>query len=407
MTSAKNREKSILLVGNYGATLPSARLLSEKGYRVIAGIEDGSWCEIDYWRSRFISETWNHPPGKSEPESFFDLLKAYCREHPEVEAIFPVMENYVHLFAAHSEWHAVLPPLIMLDPSLVLQCVDKYSLMKLVREHSIPIAPFTQAHDEEEFRQAVKTIGFPMVIRPTIASVALCNQKAVIARSQADIDKLRIDWNLHAKGVILQRKVKGMRYNVAFTAFDKKICRSVHSVVLRTNRHDYTGVAVEGLSMEPDDRLIQYTEKLIQALGYNGIGGAQYIVNDETGEISFLEINPRLSSHLTYLEYAGLKSIDFLMDLCLADKPDPTSFTCRAGIRYTWISEDIVAAKTAWRKKQISNAEAVRWLGRIVLSALRTDIDIFLPEQDRKPGLLAVARAMPGVSRLINQKPRS
>ncbi len=399
------KKRSILLIGNYRPTLPLAKLLSSKGYTVIAGVANNGSKEIDYWKSRYVSSTWNHVDGEDQSDFFFSSLQDFCTAHPEVEAIFPVIEDYVRLFAIHQEWHKKLPPLIMAPPSVVNQCVDKFYMMNLIKKQSIPIAPFALARTEGEFQQTMESMGFPMVIRPAQATVALCFKKAIIAYSKADIDELSIDWTKHPEGVILQRKVEGIRHSIAFTAYEGRICGCLHFIIHRTNSYDETGVAVSGITVEPDRYLKQYTETLIKALNYSGVGCAQYIVNDKTGETCYLEINPRLPGHLTFQEFAGLRCGNFLMDMILKGKPDTTPFTGPAGIRFSWICDDIIAAKTAWRKRQISTPKAILWFFRITESALRSDVDVLFPRKDIKPGLLALARALPGLSRLLNKKP--
>jgi predicted ATP-grasp superfamily ATP-dependent carboligase len=392
------QKKSILLLGNYRPTLPLAKKFSSQGYEVICG---SLGCEIDFKQSRYVSQIWEHPDGTRAPTIFFQELGRFCNEHTELTAIFPVLEDYVRLFAEHAHLFPKLPPVIMNDPALVLKCVDKLFMMKLAEECSVPIAPFAKVHNESELNQAVKEIGLPIVIRPANATIALNEKKAVTTHSNTDIENLNIDWQKHSQGLILQRRFDGIRHNIYFAAVEGRICRYLDAVITRTNCVDGTGLAVETVTIEPNQNLKHQTERMVGALNYTGVGLAQYLVNEETGESSFLEINPRIAGCHKIPEYAGLELGTFLTELTLTGQPDITPHIGRGNIRYAWTSADLIAAKTAWRKKEISSGKTIGWTAKILLAGLRSNIHSVFSRADPKPGLLSLAKALPGMARAI------
>jgi len=399
VSSYKTNKQSILLLGNYRPTLPLAKMFADQGYEVICGSQG---CEIDFKQSRYVSQIWEHPDAKKSPKLFFKELQRFCKHRPELTAIFPVLEEYVRLFADHKEWMENLPSIIMTPPELVLKCVDKLYTMQLAETCSIPIAPFAKVHDEVELNQATEKIGLPIVVRPSNATVALNGKKAVAVRSSEEIKNLNVDWDLHAQGLILQRRFNGIRHNIYFAAFEGKICRYLHAVITRTHCIDGSGLAVEGITVEPDENLRKQTEKLVGALNYSGVGCAQYLVNDVTGETSFLEINPRIAGNHAVPEHAGLQLGKFLTDLALTGQPDLTPRTGRIGIRYAWISTDLIAAKTAWRKGEIGTKATLKWMLRILIVTVGSPLHMVFSWADPKPGLFALAHALPGVCRLLD-----
>jgi predicted ATP-grasp superfamily ATP-dependent carboligase len=174
------------------------------------------------------------------------------------------------------------------------------------------------------------------------------------------------------------------------------MCGCLHSVAFRTSSIDGTGQAVEGISLSADCPLTQYTRMLIKALDYTGVGCAQYIENGDTGEITFLELNPRLPGNLVFAEYAGLHMSGFLFDLVMTGNPDRTEVLCPGGVRYSWVSEDLKTVKTALTKKEITLGDALKRLWWVVRSGLRSHIDVLYPGSDCVPGNLALIRQLPG-----------
>jgi len=390
-------KKSVLLLGNYRPTAPLAKMLSSQGYDVIAGTLGP---ETFFMKSRYLKNLWDHPDGAEEPERFFEDLRLYCEQHPELDAIFPVLENYVRLFSEHPQWLSKLPRVIMMEPDLVNKCLDKLYTMKIAEQCSFPIAPFAEARDENELQTKVNELGFPLVIRPAISQNLLNGQKAVYIFSKNEFDALHIDWKQHPKGFILQSRFEGIRHNIYFAALNGKVCRYLQAKIARTDRLNGSGLALEGITISPDATMKYHCEKLLDALNYSGIGCIQFLVNENTGKSSFLEINPRLAGNAIVAEYAGLELGKFMTDLALTGKPDQTVVIGRGKIRYAWTSEDIMAAKKAWREGEVSRKETAIWLFKAVWSGMRADLHILFSWSDPRPGLAALVYALPGINRI-------
>lgn len=395
MLNTPDTTKTILLLGNYRPTLPLARMLKQNGYTVVCGTQG---CEIEFSKSRFIDELWDHPNTDRHPEAFLDALEAYCLTHPEIVAVFPLIENQVRLFARHEKRFVRLPPVVMVSPDLIHQCCNKLFMLDLAHNHGVPTAPFALVRDEGELRSAVEKIGLPIVIRPANATIAFNGRKAQTLKTNEELDHLMVDWKLHNMGLILQRKFPGIRHNIYFASSKGKLCRYLHAMITRTTSIDGSGLAVEGRTIEPDPRLQDQTKRLVEALDYTGIGCAQYLVDEETGETSFLEINPRIAGNHAVPELANLRLGEFLLDLTLKQSPDQTPFTGRGGIRYAWSSADLIAAKTALSKKEIGPLRALGWMIKILFAALRAHVHMVYSHHDPAPGIAAMLHALPVVN---------
>ncbi|GBE13485.1 MAG TPA: hypothetical protein ENH42_00060 [Desulfobacteraceae bacterium] len=392
MVDPIGKNRTILLLGNYRPALTLARTLSANGYKIIVGTQG---CDHCCEHSHFVSQMWDHSDCTEHASLFLKELDHFSKVQPALAAIFPVSETYVRFFAENSRHLPGLPPVIMMDKLLVKKCLDKLFMMQLAKERCIPMAEFTVARTADELDMALDQLGLPVVIRPLGSVSRLNGEKAIIVRNKTELDFLDIDWQQNREGLLLQKEFSGIRHNIYFAAYEGRIVRYLHAVITRTDRTDGTGLAVDGITVEPDVELRRQTNSLVKALNYSGIGCAQYLVNESTRETSFLEINPRIAGNHAVPEHAGLELGKFLLDLVLTGKPDLTPYTGPAGIRYSWMSGYLVTIKTSLGNGEISIGEALRRWRSAITSALGADVHMMFSWSDPLPGLNALWVAIP------------
>ncbi len=399
--SSKNKsslQKTILLLGNYRPTLTLARTLAQQGYRIFSGLQG---CDGGAQHSRFVERIWDHPDFKYEPQKFFDELADFVKTNG-VSVVFPVSEDFVRLFAEHPQ---SCPDTIvaMVDPRIVEKCLDKTFMMNLACRHDVPTAPFAFAANREQLAQAIQTTGFPLVIRPQDSTKRLNNKKALFIVDEQDLKHQLPVWSAGQGGLILQKKALGKRHNIYFAANEGSLFRYLHAVILRTDNPDGSGLAVEGITIAPIPELRIHTTRLIKALNYTGIGCAQFLVDEETGDISFLEINARIAGNHAVPEHAGLNLSSQLIDQEIGNNLNTTYIEGKPGIRYVWTCGDIEAAKIAWIKSEASNTAAIAWAMRAILAAVRADLHMTFTWSDPKPGLMAFKSLLPNWSKLFSK----
>ncbi len=392
MADSIDKNKTILLLGNYRPALTLARTLSADGYKIIVGTQG---CDHCCEHSRFVSQMWDHSDCTEHASLFLKELDHFSKVQPDLAAIFPVSESYVRFFAENSRHLPGLPPVIMMDKLLVKKCLDKLFMMQLAKERCIPMAEFTVARTADELDMALDRLGLPVVIRPLGSVDRLNGEKAIIVRNRTELGFLDVDWQQNLEGLLLQKKFSGIRHNIYFAAYEGRIVRYLHAVITRTDRTDGTGLAVDGITVEPDVELRRQTNSLIKALNYSGIGCAQYLVDESTRETSFLEINPRIAGNHAVPEYAGLELGRFLLAMVLTGEPDLTPYAGPAGIRYSWLSGYLMMIKFSLENGEISAGAALwKWLSAS-MSALRADVHMMFSWSDPLPGLNALWVALP------------
>lgn len=391
---------SILLLGNYRPTLTLARNLKAKGWSVVVGARG---CDGGAEYSRAVAEIWDHPDPAADQAGFISALEAYVQSRPDIQTVFPVAEEYVRLFAEQPAAAKGLPGLVTVPAKTVNTCLDKMAMLHLADRCQVPTAAYGSATDAAGLLEVLERIGYPAILRSMVSTVRLGGKKAVTVNSAEEVGALGIEWDDLPAGIIAQRKFSGRRHNFYFAAYKGRLVRELHAVIVRTDRPDGSGLAVEGITITPDSELKLQTEALLAGLGYSGIGCAQYLVDETTGDTSFLEINARIAGNHAVPDYAGLDLEDFLMDTSAGKVPDLKHRVGRSDISYAWTTGDLMAAKESYLRGEISAFAALKHAGLAVLKGLRADVDMVFSSRDIRPGIMALWGVLPRLNRW--QKP--
>ena len=392
-----SRKKSILLLGNYRPSLTLARRFNELGFDVVVGAHG---CERLCQYSSAVSAIWDHSPLNNGLAVFAEELKSYVAANPELTAIYPVAEEYVRLFAKYEEAFDGLPSIVTLDRELVGRCLDKPFMLTLANSVGVDTAPFSCVSGLAETIEVLEhSVGFPVVIRPKDSTERLEGSKALTLNNVEELINCFDSHQLERRELLVQRKFEGKRHNIYFAAVDGKITRLLHAVIDRTDKIDGTGLAVEGRTLEPTGDLVHQTSKLLVAMNYSGIGCAQFLVDERTGQTSFLEINPRVAGNHALPEHAGLDLGLFNYERVVLGREDMREVTAPAGIRYCWTTGDLMGAKVAYLRSEIGFSALLSWLGKALISMLRSHVHMVFSLKDPYPALRGIWNLVPRIAR--------
>ena len=374
--------RTILLVGNYRATVTLTRELGRQGHKIIVGC--GGDEEGGAEHSRYCTQSWTHPPAVNGI-SFLNALRELLLAEPGISVVLPTSERYVRLLNAH---RTELPEgriYAMPGYDAVSVCLDKAKLLELAARANVPVAPFRNVTDFRGLREAAEELGFPLAIRPDDSMKRLFGLKAVICRGPADMNGTFASWPSEHERLLVQSKVSGRRHNVYFAAERGSPIRLLEAVVLQTDKPDGTGLAVAGETRRVSGEMRRYTTNLLAKLSYHGVGCAQYLVDAATGQTHFLEINPRIAGHHAIAERAGLGLSALAVELVLREELNETLREGAAGIRYAWTYGELRSLKSRFASGEIGLFGLARGLAGAARSAVRADMHVTRDSRDPNP----------------------
>lgn len=383
--------QKILVLENYRQTLVVLRSLANAGFDTIVGYHD-KISDKFVLSSRYTKETWLHPE-LNEEVKFIEALTAFLQKRSDIKYIFPVDNAIISILARNFDQISSICGILMASPFATEICLDKAKTYELVREQNVPLPETSTVRNLTDINTQINKIGFPFILKPTTSCEPLYGKKCIICNSPDDFEKYFPKWPEKHQELILQRKASGQRHNCMFTSFKGEIVSYFENKALRTETYDYTGYAVESVSVKPSSKLKYYCELLTRKLAYTGIGFVQFHVDKEDGSSYFLEFNPRMGGSHALPYYCGVdfpkQAIDVHQYLNGKIESLPQySKDYRLGVRIHWLFGDITGMLKELGKKEISILQGIGWVLRIIITLFRTPHHMTWSWKDPLPTLV-------------------
>jgi len=381
---------TVLIIGTYRQTLTVIRSVARAGYRVILGIHgETGGCE----RSRYVDEVWQHPD--TDGDRFLDELNSFLTGRPEIKMVFPVGETELRCFLEKKDG---MPPdvqFLMSDPESICLCLDKPAMSAIVDELGIPQASYASVSSSAALFDASDSIGYPCIVKPVDSTVRILDKKAITFDTAAEIRDCLSSWPPENLSLIVQKLVSGRRHNIYFFSSKGRIDALAQVEILRTDSLDGNGLAVSGITVSPSPVLVAYCEKILQRLNYDGAGCVQFLVDDAGDEISFLELNPRLGANFAIVYRAGIDLPAMMINAAceVTDRESMPIQHCGEGVRYAWVTGDIIGLKNAIRDKKVGIRQAAVWLFAMLRSSMKASVHITWDWRDPIPFLVSSSKA--------------
>lgn len=400
----------VLVLGDYRQTVTIVRSLARGGFRIALGTDARRSSTA---LSRYVSDV--RVFEESNRDRFLDQLEAYLRrEKPDY--VFPVGETQLRRIVCAAERFMPLATWVMPDPATVLRCFDKRALYELTPTLGIPTAPWREYTDFEDWSSAAREMGFPVVVKRKDSSAPIKLKKAIILRTPAAFDSFLAELQSEPdpESLVLQKFASGERQNCHIAADRGRIVAFFQQRVLRTDEFDGTGIGVEGVSVPISPELRAYCERLAAVLGYHGIGCIQFMVDENSGTVAFLEVNPRMDSTAALPYRLGYDYPRIAVEIAARNAPAPLTTAYRAGKHYHWLYGDALGWLACRKQGRQSGAELLDWALKILWSTLTSHHHLTWDARDPIPTLHlywkklfeAVLKRLPPTRRSVPQLPR-
>ena len=391
-------QNAALVLGNYRPTLQVASTLNEMNFKVIITRDcGGGYAHC----SKFVDETWDHPP-LEEPENFYHALGKFLHSRPEIRLVYPVWETCLRDLPKYQN---LLPENILIagvEPDTVETCIEKPKMQNVVEGTGFPIARYLLVNNWKALLTAIDAIGFPLIVRPVNSRTTLIGKKALIAETKNRLFALLSAWPREHGELIVQRYVRGPRINLFFAAQQGNPIRYLATQILQTDVRDGTGFAVEGRTIDLEQKLKTNADRLLAKMNYHGVGLMQFIQDEETGEHFFLELNPRVAGSHAVPEACGMELGRLTVDLA-RERLEPDQLRIGpSGKHYAWTYGALSGIYRSLKSGEIGYGEASKALLFTLITAIRADIHLTWRWNDPLPTLAAFAKHVPGMSRGTN-----
>lgn len=353
----------VLILGSHRQSISVARALAQSGWQVILGQRAGSGTA---WigRSRSVTSIWKHPPLDTSDHAFRDALLRYIDAHDRLRAIFPIGDREIDAIDAIRDELPTSVRLVMPRSLTIRTCRDKCATFSVARSLGVPVAPYRElpALDPD---CSFEGIGLPAVLKPVSEQTRIFGGKAFIANRIDDVRRAVARHGAPAGRLIVQEFVHGSRFNVYFFATEGVVNATLTVRVVRTDRLDGTGYAVDSVTAPLPDEWVGHLQRMVAKLQYHGAGCLQFIRDETTGHETFLEINSRLGANYRCAERFGLALPVWWISQSLDEHPHiPNPFSYPPGKHIGWFLGDLHGLVTTLAEGHTKPGTLIGWAVR-------------------------------------------
>ena len=380
--------KTILVLNLVPQTLAVVRSLGRAGFDVVLGrscLQEKTEAE---W-SRYCRKVWIHPDF-SAPEAFDRALGTFLDEQPELHAIFPVAEPAIQALLAASCLQDRSVNVAMIQESLFFACQHKERANELAERAGLRVPETLLVDTIESLRQAREDLGIPLIIKSVRSEALVHGRKAFMVRSDSVFDSVFSSWPSGHRDLLVQRLIEGPLVSSQFVASNGRLVGYCDVTIIRSTMPDGTGLGIEFESNPPAPDLLRAVQDFARVHNYSGPGLMQFIRDDSSRELYFIENNPRLGAGIahtigcgqdlpvTALQVATRKS-DSLPEF------DPEHHSYRYHYRTHWLRRDIGSLMSL--RSELSREQRIKWVRQMLISFLRADGHVIWQWRDPLPAL--------------------
>lgn len=394
----------VLVLGDYRQTLTIARSLAHANYRVTVGTAGQPFAHTRY--CRYVSEHWHgpecRPAIRTNPSQEFVLaMLGFLEQRPDIKWIFPVGDTDLRTLCPHAGRLEAAVNLVMLDAKTIETCTVKTIANEKAEACGIPVPQNEIVHNRDELIKAVNAMGYPCIVKPVSERYEIEGEKVRILRAHSDLDKYFWKWPDNNARLIVQRFAEDRRHNCQFLADEGRLLAYFENIVLRTTRSNGTGYGTDCLSIPPLPKLREHCETLLMDLKYSGAGCVQFLVDDRSGIVSFLEINSRLDATCALAVHCGydfpLMALEYARYRHGMKPAPPRNDSPYPRHRAVWLLGEIEGLGHELRRHHIGVREAWPAFRSTLRSAIRADVHLIWSWRDPLPALHAFARLLSSI----------
>lgn len=285
-------------------------LAQEKSFHVTAA--DASNDAL----GKFLARDFEVIPPATEP-SFAETLLTICQKR-KIDIILPlVTKELLPLAAYKNEWEAA-GIRVLVSPIASLEIANNKSrLYEFLQWRGMAVPDFRVVETVEQFKEAVKELGYPqqpVCFKPSVSNGSrgfriiseqvneldlLFNHKPASAYITLD-EAVRILSSGSFPELLVSEYLPGEEYSVD--------CLADHGraklIVPRLRKKMINGISAEGEFVQ-EESIIYYCSQIIQELNLHGNIGIQ-VKRDVNGTFLILEINPRVQGSIAAGLGAGI-----------------------------------------------------------------------------------------------------
>jgi predicted ATP-grasp superfamily ATP-dependent carboligase len=330
----------LLTDGNERATLAATRALGASQVRVVVASEAGrslaaasKYC----WKSVTYPSPFDYPQGYIS--RLLELIKA---DH--VDVVFPMTDIAMQLIGGHKDEFDKMTVVPMPSVDIYETLSDKYRLMQLAQRLGVPI-PQTIFVPNGNIKCFLDDISrFPVVVKPARSLTHIngrwCKTGVQYAESKEALCRLYDEHEFLQQPSMVQQRIEGRGQGVfALMQYGKPIGLFAHQRL--RERPPSGGVSVLSESIPLPQSMTDYALRLLQHVGWHGVGMVEFKIDEASGKPALIEINGRFWGSLQLAIDAGMNFPIGLYRMAIGEQVESSMSGYKYGVKSRWLLGDL------------------------------------------------------------------
>jgi predicted ATP-grasp superfamily ATP-dependent carboligase len=221
---------------------------------------------------------------------------------------------------------------------------DKGVLMSLAGENGIPVPRTVVVREPTDLETAIRHVGLPAVVKARVSRLSVDGQWKSGTRTHYVHTPAELEEACRAVGDVIpspvvQEYVPGEGRGV-FLLMNRGRVRAAFAHRRLREKPPSGGVSVLSESVVLDPKLLEHSERLLEALKWHGVAMVEYKRDARDGVSKLLEINGRFWGSLQLAVDAGVDFPALLYRQAVDGDVEPV-LTYRVGVRLRWWLGDV------------------------------------------------------------------
>lgn len=307
MISSPSTPTTVLVTdGENRSSLAVTRSLGRFGCRVIvAGLNKKNLASS----SRFCAASYLTTSPIDNAHKYLDDILDIIRQE-RIDFIYPMTEPVVMALAEHRDLLPAQTILAAPDLKQIKAVFDKYAVFQLAQQVGVAIPQTVFVHGRKDFSEKAATLtAFPVVVKPCMTNIptkdGFLSTGVMYANTPEELNKLYQTTEALNFPSMIQEKIIGPGTGL-FTLFDKNKHLALFSHKRLREKPPSGGVSVVSESIPLDPEMVAAAQKLLSAVGWQGVAMVEFKRDSRDGKAKLMEINGRFWGSLQLAVVCGI-----------------------------------------------------------------------------------------------------
>ncbi len=278
-----------------------------------------------------LDHTYLIPYPNQGVDQFLERI-SYIHSQTSIDVIIPTLDSELAVFQRIETKLKDLGISMFIPDKETVNKRSKQNLVSFCEDEKILTPETFVVRESGKFQKAVDEIGFPLYIKGFFYDAYKCNE---ITEASRHYDKLRKKWGFP---ILVQKPVKGEEFDVCCVS--GKNGELLGSVAIRKVGLTDKGKAWSAITIR-NQKLIKFSEKILKDLRWNGPCELEIIVEERTGKLYLLEINPRFPAWIYLCTGAEQNLPKLVIDLALGKERESLP-PAKSGMTFVRHATDMV-----------------------------------------------------------------